>query len=55
MKEKVLIYKKELIFGAILFLVASLSFGLGYLTNREFTRAPIIIEACSSSSVSMQN
>jgi len=37
-------YKKEVIFGTIIFLVASLSFGLGYLANREFNHAPIIIE-----------
>ncbi|MDO8516359.1 MAG: hypothetical protein Q7S28_03855 [bacterium] len=37
-------YKKELIFGLIIFLVASISFGLGYLANREMTTTPIIIE-----------
>ena len=37
-------YKKELLFALIIFLVASLSFGLGYLANREFNHAPIIIE-----------
>ena len=37
-------YKREIIFGLIIFLVASLSFGLGYLANREFNHAPIIIE-----------
>lgn len=40
-------YRKEIIFGAIIFLVASLSFGLGYLANREFNHSPIIIEKCS--------
>ncbi len=40
-------YQKEVIFGAIIFLTASLSFGLGYLANREFNHAPIIIEKCS--------
>ncbi len=40
-------YQKEVIFGVIIFLVASLSFGLGYLANREFNHAPIIIEKCS--------
>ncbi|HUX35836.1 MAG TPA: hypothetical protein VMV71_02270 [Candidatus Paceibacterota bacterium] len=39
-----LFYEKEIIFGIIIFLVASLSFGLGYLANREFNHAPIIIE-----------
>jgi hypothetical protein len=46
-KEKALQYRKEIIFALIIFLVASLSFGLGYLANREFTHAPIIIEKCS--------
>lgn len=41
-------YKKEIIFGAIIFLVATLSFGLGYLANREFNHAPIIIEKNSN-------
>jgi len=36
----------DLIF--IIFIVATLSFGLGYLTNREFSHAPIIIERCSN-------
>ncbi|MBI4085105.1 MAG: hypothetical protein HY432_01180 [Candidatus Liptonbacteria bacterium] len=37
-------YQKEIIFGAIIFLVASISFGLGYLANRELSHAPIVIE-----------
>lgn len=37
-------YKKEIIFATILFLVSTLSFGLGYLANREFNHAPIIIQ-----------
>lgn len=41
-------YKKEVVFCMIIFLVASLSFGLGYLANREFNHAPIIIEKCST-------
>jgi hypothetical protein len=40
--------KKEAIFAAIIFLVSSLSFALGYLANREFDHAPIVIEACSA-------
>ena len=36
--------KKEMLFLAILFLTASLSFGLGYLANRELSKPPIIIE-----------
>jgi len=38
---------KEIGFCAIIFIVASLSFGLGYLANREFSHAPIVIEKCS--------
>ena len=49
--EKVSEYLKEnrknIILGLLLFLIVSLSFGLGYLVNREFTHAPIIIEKCS--------
>jgi len=37
-------YKKEITIGLIIFIVASLSFGLGYLANRELDRAAIIIE-----------
>jgi len=47
-KEWILAYRKELIFSAIIFLVAFLSFGLGYLANRELNHAPIIIEKISS-------
>jgi hypothetical protein len=41
-------YKKEVLFVAIIFLVGSTSFASGYLANREFNHAPIIIEKCSS-------
>lgn len=37
-------HRRELIFTLVLFLVASLSFGLGYLANRELNHATIIIE-----------
>ncbi len=37
-------HTRELIFAAIIFLVASLSFGLGYLANRELNHATIVIE-----------
>lgn len=40
-------YQKEVIFVSAVFLIASLSFGLGYLANRELNRPPIIIEKCS--------
>ncbi len=43
----IIFYEKEVIFGTVIFLTASLSFGLGYLSNREFNHAPIIIEKCS--------
>lgn len=41
-------YKKEIIFALTIFLTAALSFGLGYLANREFNHAPIVIEQASS-------
>lgn len=44
MRNWLINHKKEIIFWLIIFLVASISFGLGYLANREFSRAPIIIE-----------
>ena len=47
LKEKILHYRKELIFTLIIFLVATISFGLGYLANREFNHAPIVIEKVS--------
>ncbi len=40
-------HKKETALAAIVFLVSTLSFGAGYLANREFNHAPIIIEACA--------
>ena len=41
--------QRNIILGILLLLAVSLSFGLGYLTNREFNfnRAQIIIEKCS--------
>ena len=47
LRDWIKFYKREIIFALIIFLVASLSFGLGYLANREFSRAPIIIEKSS--------
>ena len=38
---------KEIAFGAIIFVVASLGFGLGYLASQGFNHAPIVIEKCS--------
>jgi len=39
--------KKPISLILLLFLIVSLSFGLGYLLARESNRAPIIIEKCS--------
>ncbi|MEK7566357.1 MAG: hypothetical protein AAB494_01635 [Patescibacteria group bacterium] len=39
--------KKVIDLFFIIFIVGTLSFGLGFLTNREFSHAPIIIERCS--------
>lgn len=39
-------HKREAVIFFLVFLVSLLSFGLGYLVNREFSRAPIIIEKC---------
>ncbi|MBI5401526.1 hypothetical protein HZB05_01725 [Candidatus Wolfebacteria bacterium] len=54
MKEKILIIKywigdneKKIKLWLLIFLVATLSFGLGYLVNQEFSRTPIVIEKCS--------
>jgi len=44
LKDWFVFYKKEIIFAVIIFLVATVSFGLGYLANRELNHAPIIIE-----------
>ncbi|MFA5099144.1 MAG: hypothetical protein WC461_02975 [Candidatus Paceibacterota bacterium] len=40
-------YRKDIIIFLLIFLLCSISFGLGYLVNREFNHAPIIIEKCS--------
>ena len=44
MRDWFINYKKEIIFAVIIFFVSAISFGLGYLANREFNHAPIIIE-----------
>ncbi len=41
------VHTREIVLVVVTFFVASLSFGLGYLSNREFNHAPIIIEKCS--------
>ncbi len=37
-------HPREVFWFALLFLTATLAFGLGYLANRELNHAPIIIE-----------
>jgi predicted negative regulator of RcsB-dependent stress response len=39
--------QKNIFLTILIILVATLSFGLGYLANREFTHSPIIIEKCA--------
>lgn len=46
-KVKIELHKKEAIFCSIIMLTVTLSFGLGYFTNKEFNHAPIVIEQCS--------
>jgi hypothetical protein len=46
LKNWTIFYEKEILFVAIIFFVGSTSFALGYLANREFNHAPIIIEKC---------
>jgi len=36
-------HRKKVFFFVLFFLVSTLSFGLGYITAREFTRTPIVI------------
>ncbi len=40
-------HKRDIIIFLLAFLISSISFGLGYLVNREFNRAPIVIEKCA--------
>ena len=47
-KEWLAEHKKDIFIFLIIFLISSLSFGLGYLVNREFTHAPIVIEKNSA-------
>ncbi|MDD5430774.1 MAG: hypothetical protein PHP03_00920 [Candidatus Pacebacteria bacterium] len=39
--------KREVILFLLLFLIASVSFGIGYLAAGEYGKNPIIIEKCS--------
>ena len=54
LKNWIVFYKKEILFVAMIFLVSSTSFALGYLANREFNHAPIIIEKCSGATSSIE-
>jgi hypothetical protein len=54
LKNWVVFYKKEILFVIIIFLTASTSFALGYLANREFSHAPIIIEKSSGATTSVE-
>lgn len=40
--------KRNILLAILLFLIITISFGLGYLANREFNRAPIIIETSTA-------
>jgi Na+/H+ antiporter NhaC len=50
-KEVIKENQKNIFIALLIFLIATLSFGLGYLTNREFTHSPIVIEKCSSARI----
>lgn len=39
--------KEQILLAVLLFLVISVSFGLGYLIRGEASKAPIVIEKCS--------
>ncbi len=49
-KSWCIFYKQEIGLLVIIALVASVSFGLGYLANREFGHVPIVIEQHISTS-----
>lgn len=36
--------RRDIIVFTLIFLLCSLSFGLGYLVNQEYTHAPIVIQ-----------
>jgi hypothetical protein len=46
-KERYIKHQKEVLLIIISFLIILLSFGLGYITARDFSTTPIIIEKCS--------
>jgi hypothetical protein len=37
-------YRKEVVLFVLIFLISTISFGLGYLVANQFDRIPIIIE-----------
>ncbi len=47
LKEWLSEHRRDITIFFLIFLISSLSFGLGYLVNREFNHAPIIIEKCA--------
>lgn len=48
LKEWIKAHAREIVLFLVLFFIASLSFGLGYLFAQETNRAPIVIEKCSA-------
>jgi len=51
MREWLRACKKQFVFAGIIFLIATLSFGIGYLANTQFNHAPIIIEKCGEDQI----
>lgn len=47
LRTRYIAHKHELMLAGLLFLVATTSFGIGYLASRNNARPPIIIEDCS--------
>jgi len=54
-KEWISNHKRDIILFLLIFLISTISFGLGYLVNREFTHAPIVIEKYSGSPEFLSN
>ena len=47
-KNRFLNHKREIVLFVLIFLVSTISFGLGYLFANQFERAPIVIEKATS-------
>ena len=47
-KEAYFRHRQAAVFALVILVVATLSFGLGYLANREMQRAQIVIEKAPS-------